>query len=52
MIVFTKCDKFNFTQDSDEVKRALDTAAMVQAKYQQMNFYVHFTSARTNLGVD
>jgi GTP-binding protein EngB required for normal cell division len=48
MIVFTKCDRAN----NKELTEAIEISKELQTKFSTMSFYIHFTSAKSNFGID
>ena len=48
MIVFTKCDKMC----GEDFKKGVETAEIIRDKYDNSNFYIHFTSSLSLLGIE
>ncbi len=48
IIVFTKCDK----ADQKTYLESEELAYKLQAKYDKMNYYVHYTSSDKEMGVE
>ena len=48
ILIFTKCDMMS---EKDFVE-GMKTAEMLLEKYGNMNFYVHFTSSLSFMGID
>lgn len=46
-VIFTKCDKLT----EQDVKSGLEMAILLQNKYSLMDFYIHFTSSKSGVGI-